>query len=77
MRIELLRQAMKTQGIGVRDLARRTGLHKSYLHRVIQGRHPGVSARTLALLCRTLGVPIQEVLSDELRQQADAAEEAG
>lgn len=66
MRVDVLRQAMQAQGIGYRDLSRKTGLHRSYLHRIMHGQHPGVSARTLALICRVLGVPIQEVLADEL-----------
>lgn len=77
MRTELLRQAMQAQGLRYRDLARKTGLGRSYLHRVIRGEHQGVSARNLAILCRTLGVRIEDVLADELRQTPEATKEAG
>ncbi|HEY8414373.1 MAG TPA: helix-turn-helix transcriptional regulator [Thermaerobacter sp.] len=66
MRNEVLLKAKQTQGLSYREVGRRAGLHWTTVRRILVGAYANVPLDTLRRLCRALGVPMSEVLADEL-----------
>lgn len=58
-----LYEAMEGKDISIRDLARKSGVSKSQIERIIDGRNTTVE--TLYKLSKALGVPITDLFSCE------------
>lgn len=57
--------AVKASGLSVAELERRAKLSPNYLHRMMAGGTPNVSAVLLARLAHVLGRPIGELLAHD------------
>lgn len=56
---EAAMSAMRAQRITTKDLARRLGVSRQWVHRVVlDPRNPGANSKTIDAVCRELGITI-------------------
>lgn len=67
---ERLARMREVRGFSVVELARRAGMDKSHLGKVLRGER-GLRADELVCLCYALGVSMEQLIPMELRRELD------
>lgn len=67
-----VRELMLQKGLKVVDLHRLTGLSSGHISDILTGRRRHLSARTLYVLAKALGVTVEDLLDTQAREDTDA-----
>jgi len=76
MRYELLLRAKRARGLTFRQVAKLAGISMYSAYTIMTGRARRPSLARIRRLCRALGVPMREVLADELDDDVQAGARA-
>jgi transcriptional regulator with XRE-family HTH domain len=64
-----LRIIRESRGIGVNELARRSGVNASYISAIENGRRENPSKEILNKIADALGIPVEELLVEKMRTE--------
>lgn len=76
MRYELLLRAKQARGLTFRQIAKMAGVSMYSAYTIITGRARRPSLARIRRVCNALGVPMHEVLADELEDDVQASARA-
>ena len=65
----------ESRGIGVNELARRSGVNASYISAIENGRRGNPSKEILSKIADALEIPVEELLVEKMRTNEDEIED--
>lgn len=65
----------ESRGIGVNELARRSGVNASYISAIENGRRENPSKEILSKIADALEIPVEELLVEKMRTNEDEIED--